>query len=160
MIEKKVNLLFVGKNGGCFVINKVIEYNSNLHAYYNLMDYIEREKEDFYLRSEPYNPKRLKLNPEIKSIFDSIGVKYTEGCEVVYRVAYKYFDRTALCNVQFIENNGKLYFKMMLKGDSFVLTPERFINSFTRMYDDMEDISQEEFESGLKEILATGFIGD
>lgn len=155
MIEKEVNLLFVGKNGGCFVIIKVVEFDNYLHAYYNLQDYIERDIDDFYFRSEEYNPKPLKINSEIKSILDSIGVKYNADSPVVHKITYRNERGLNICDLHFIENEGKLYFKLVtpLNG-TFILTPERFRNSFAGMEDDLPPMPQEEFEELVKQIIA------
>ncbi len=156
MNEKEVNLLLVGKNGGCFVITKVVEFDTYLHAYYNLIDYKKWDIDDFYFRSEPYNPKFLTINSDIKTVLDSVGVKYRENSAVVYNVTYENERGMIFCDLYFIENAGKLYFKLILDRKSFILTPERFMKSFIGMKSDIDklpNISDEEFEEAMKRIL-------
>ena len=154
MKEKKVNLLFEGKNGGCFVINKVVEFDNFVHAYYNHQDCIVREMDDFYFRSEPYNPKPLKINSEIKTILDSIGVKYNSNSAVVHKITYRNERGLNICDLHFIENERKLYFKLVLGRRIFILTPNRLKNSFAGMGDDSTPGSKEEFEELVKQIIA------
>lgn len=75
---ENVNLLYVGRDGGCQIISRIEQDGLTTKAFKKYGSFFKTSSKNFYQRTSEYQPKWLEINEETKPLIESLGVPITK----------------------------------------------------------------------------------
>lgn len=136
-----VKLLFVGREGGCLIIWRIVRGGDYIRAYSrSLSEPAVLRASYFYARSEEYNPEWPVIDPKIKDHLEGLGIPIEQGADRYKIPLIRYKSQRAGDPYEVVpfQNNDKIYYLLRNPNQlEIIVTPTRLTNRYIGLKDDV-----------------------